>query len=138
MDYETYRKSYFTDHQPEPRYRFTGSFGVTLFYEDFQAAAAYYTKVLGPAAYVEGAGTLGWPIGSGWLTLLQGKSGNPTNVEVTFQVDTPNEADRLQEAFIAAGGTGPAPSDGLMYVPIRYCPVKDPFGATLLVISVIP
>ena len=138
MDYATYRKSYFIDPQPAPRYQFTGSFGVALFFEDFPSAAAYYTKVLGPPAYVEGSGTLGWPIGAGWLTLLQGRSGSPTNVEITFQMATPAEADRLQAAFIAAGGTGPAPSDGLMYTPVRYCPVKDPFGTMLVVISVIP
>ena len=30
MDYETYRKSYFTDPQPAPQFEFTGTFGVTL------------------------------------------------------------------------------------------------------------
>ena len=135
MDYETYKKNFYTDPPPKPRYNFSGSFGVTLFYEDYQAATAYYEIVLGPPAYVEGVGTRGWPIGEGWLTLLQGKSGNPTNLEVTFVVATPEEADALQRAFIKAGGEGPAPSDELMYKPIRYCAVTDPFGVSLLIIS---
>ena len=135
MNYEEYRNAYFVTPAPKPRYRFEGSCGVTLYYEDYEAAVEYYRQVLGPPAYVEGAGTRGWPIGSGWLTLLRGSSGNPRNVEVTFQVETPAEAERLQRAFIEAGGEGPAPTDELMYEPIRYCPVCDPFGTELLVIS---
>ena len=135
MNYEEYRTAYFVAPAPKPLYRFDGSFGVTLFYEDFEAAVEYYRQVLGPPAYAEGAGTRGWPIGSGWLTLLKGKSGNPRNVEVTFQVETPEEAERLQRAFVEAGGEGPAPTDQLMYKPIRYCPVRDPFGTELLIVS---
>ena len=135
MDYEAYRKAYFVDPAPAPRYRFRGSFCVTLYFEDFPSAEAYYSEVLGPASYVEGAGTRGWPIGSGWLTLLKGKSGSPQNVEISLEVDTPAEAERLQRAFLAAGGTGPDPSDQLMYEPIRSCPVRDPFGTELLIIS---
>ena len=135
MNYEEYRDAYFVTPAPEPRYRFDGSFGVTLFYEDYDAAVEYYRQVLGPPAYVEGTGTRGWSIGSGWLTLLRGDSGNPRNVEVTFQAESPAEAERLQRAFVEAGGKGPAPTDQLMYEPIRYCPVRDPFGTELLVIS---
>ena len=96
---------------------------------------AYYERVLGPPGYVEGAGTKGWRIGSGWLTLLQGKDGNPRNVEITFQMETPAEAERLQQAFVEAGGKGAAPSDQLMYVPVRSCPVIDPLGTELLIVS---
>ena len=135
MDYETYQKNYFTDPPPEPRYNFSGVFGTTLFYEDYQAAIAYYEQVLGPPAYVEGEGTRGWPIGQGWLTLLWGKSGNPQNVEITFVVSIPEEAEALQQALIAAGGSGPTPSDELMYEPVRYCAVTDPFGVRLLIIG---
>ncbi len=135
MDYQAYRNAYFTDPMPEPRYRFSGSFGVTLFFEEYDEAVGYYQLVLGPPAYVQGEGTRGWAIGSGWLTLLRGKSGNPRNVEVTIQVETPEEAERLQRAFIEAGGIGPAPADELMYVPIRSCPVSDPFGTQLLIIG---
>jgi hypothetical protein len=135
MNYKEYRNAYFTDPMPEPRYRFSGSFGVTLYFEEFDSAVGYYRQVLGPPAYVEGEGTRGWPIGSGWLTLLRGKSGSPRNVEVTLQLETPEEAERLQRAFIEAGGEGPAPSDQLMYEPIRSCPVRDPFGTEVLIIS---
>jgi hypothetical protein len=135
MDYQEYRKAYFADPKPEPRYRFGGSFGVTLYFEEFDAAVEYYRQVLGPPAYVEGEGTRGWPIGPGWLTLLRAKSGNPRNVEVTFRLDKPEEAERLQRAFIEAGGEGPPPSDQLMYEPVRSCPVRDPFGTDILVVS---
>ncbi len=135
MDYEAYRKAHFSDPLPEPRYRFRGSFGVTLYFEDFEAAVSYYAQVLGPPAYLEGPGTRGWQIGAGWLTLLQGKRGNPLNVEVTFELETIEEAEALQRAFIAAGGKGPAPSDQLMYRPVRSCPVVDPFGTEILIVS---
>ena len=137
MDYETYRKTYFTDPTPEPRYRFSGSFGVTLYFQDFEEAVEYYRLVLGPPAYVQGEGTRGWAIGSGWLTLLRGNSGNPQNLEVTFELETPEEAEKLQRAFIDAGGKGVVPSNELMYVPIRSCPVSDPFGTQLLIVSLI-
>jgi hypothetical protein len=135
MNYQEYRTAYFADPMPEPPYRFSGSFGVTLYFEEFNSAVGYYRQVLGPPAYVEGEGTRGWAIGSGWLTLLRGKSSGPRNVEVTLQVETPEEAERLQRAFIEAGGEGPAPSDQLMYEPIRSCPVRDPFGTEILIIS---
>ena len=137
MNYEEYRNAYFTDPEPEPRYHFSGSFGVTLYFEAFDSAVSYYQQVLGPPAYIEGEGTRGWPIGPGWLTLLQGKSGGPRNVEITLQLETPEEAERLQRAFIAAGGEGSAPSDELMYKPIRSCPVRDPFGTEFLIISLL-
>jgi hypothetical protein len=137
MDFETYQKKYFAAPPPEPRYSFKGDFGVTLFYQDYEAAIAYYEQVLGPPAYLEGEGTRGWRISRGWLTLLKGKSGNPRNLEITFVMSSPEEAEALQRAFIDAGGTGPLPSDALMYEPIRYCAVSDPFGVNLLVISAI-
>ena len=137
MDFETYRIKYFADPSPEQRYNFKGDFGVTLFYQDYELAIAYYEQVLGPPAYLEGEGTRGWQIGRGWLTLLKGKSGNPRNLEITFVISSPEEAEALQRAFIDAGGTGTIPSDELMYQPVRYCAVSDPFGVNLLAISVI-
>jgi hypothetical protein len=135
MNYQEYRKAYFTDPKPTPKFNFAGSFSVTLYFEDFDSAVSYYQQVLGPPAYAEGEGTRGWQIGSGWLTLLQGKSGNPCNVEVTFRTETAKEAEQLQQAFIDAGGEGAAPSDELMYEPVRFCPVRDPFGTDVLIIS---
>jgi len=135
MDYDSYRAAYFVEPPPDPRFRFTDSFGVTLYFVDFEAAIGFYEKVLGPPGYVEGEGTRGWRIGSGWLTLLRGKRGNPKNVEVAFEVETGDEAEKLQRAFIAAGGRGQVPSDQLMYRPIRSCPVVDPFGTEIMIFS---
>ncbi len=135
MNYEEYKKAHIVDPSPTPRYRFSDSFSVALFFEDYEAAVAYYTEVLGPPGYVEGEWTRGWNIHKGWLTLLKGKEGGPKNVEVIFEVATTEEAEKMQAAFIAAGGRGDAPSDQLMYRPIRYCPVTDPFGTEILVIS---
>jgi len=104
-----------------------------LYFTDFEAAVAFYTTVLGEPAYTEGSGTRGWAIGDSFLTLLRGGDGSPRNTEVGFVLETPAEADRLQQAFIAAGGTGTPPSDQVMYGPIRYCPVTDPFGTELLI-----
>lgn len=135
MDYDEYRKAYFADPKPIPRYGFSGTVGVTLFFEDFDVAAEYYEQVLGQPAYVEGKGTKGWMIGSGWLTLLRGTSGNPQNIDVTLHMNSPAEAERLQQALIEAGGTGPSPSDELLYEPIRFCSVRDPLGTNLLIIA---
>jgi hypothetical protein len=135
MDYESYRHDYFVEPQPLPRFRFQNTFAVTLYFEDYEKAIAYYENVLGPPSYVEGDGTHGWRIGNGWLTLLKGTQGSPTNVEVGFELGTPEEAERLQREFIAAGGTGQSPSDQLMYRPVRFCPVVDPFGTEILIIA---
>jgi len=45
------------------------------------------------------------------------------------------ESEALQRAFIAAGAKGPAPSDQLMYVPVRSCPVTDPFGVDVMIFA---
>ena len=135
MDYDAYRRAFFADPQPEPRFLFSDAFNVALYFEEYGAAVDYYTRVLGPPAYTEGKGTRGWQIGIGWLTLFQGGSGGPQNIEVIFRLSTSAEAERLQSAFIAAGGEGLDPSDELMYEPVRYCPVRDPFGTDILIIS---
>jgi hypothetical protein len=135
MDYEAYQRSYFVKPAPAPRFRFTSACGITLYYESYREAVAFYTQVLGPPAYVEGEDTRGWPLADGWLTLLQGRQGNPQNVEITFELATVAEAEALQAAFIAAGAKGPPPSDQLMYRPIRSCPATDPFGVALMMIA---
>lgn len=132
---EAYRKAFVVDPQPSQRYRFVSNFNVTLFYESFDEAVAFFAQVLGPAGYVEGENTIGWRIGAGWLTLLRGKQGNPKNVEVMFEVGDSAEAEKLQQAFIAAGASGPAPSNELMYDPVRYCPFVDPFGIDFLIFA---
>jgi catechol 2,3-dioxygenase-like lactoylglutathione lyase family enzyme len=138
MDYESYREKFFTKPPPDPRFEFRGLHGTTLYFSDFEAAIDFYTRVLGSPAYVEGQGTRGWRLGNTWLTLLKGKSGNPKNVELNIITQTPQEADRLQDAFIKAGGVGEPPSDQLMYKPVRFCPVQDPFGTNILIICPIP
>ena len=135
MDYDAYRRQYFTDPQPEARFGFAGMHGLTLYFADYEAAIAYYERVLGPPAYREGPFTHGWRIGDSWLTLLKGAADNPRNVEMLFVMQSVAEAERLQAAFIAAGAAGEPPSDQLMYHPIRYCPVVDPFGTNILIIA---
>ncbi len=131
-DYEAYREKHFVDPPPEPRFDVV-TCGATLFYEDYEQAVAFYTEVLGPPAYVEGGGTRSWILGGTWLTLLRGRNGNPTNVEIPFVAASPAEAERLHAAFIAAGGSGPDPIDTLMGRPVRSGPVTDPLGVELLV-----
>ena len=135
MDYESYRKQNFVDPQPESRFAFAGILGATLYYQDYTAALAFYTEVLGPPAYIEGEHTHGWQIGETWLTLFPSKQGNPINVEVGFYVETPAEVDRLYAAFLAAGATGEPPIDTLMYTPVRMCVLTDPFGVSLAVVN---
>jgi hypothetical protein len=45
------------------------------------------------------------------------------------------QAEKLQQAFIDAGGTGSPPSNQLLYTPIRFCPVTDSLGTEMLIIS---
>ena len=133
MDYDTYRKQFFANPLPQPRFAFVGLHGLTLYFANYAAAVAYYQRVLGPPAYVEGENTRGWQIGDTWLTLLKGAAGNPQNVEVMIVMLTPEQAESLQAAFVEAGGAGEAPSDQLMYAPVRYCSVRDPFGTNILI-----
>jgi uncharacterized glyoxalase superfamily protein PhnB len=135
MDYNTYKENYFANPQPVPRFNIIGLNGIAIFIQDYAEAIAYYTQVLGPPNYVEGEYTHGWRLGNSWLTLFPAKSGAPKNVELTINMPTVEEAKRLQQAFIKAGGEGEPPSDQLMYEPIRYCHVVDPFGTEILIIS---
>ena len=135
LDFETYRKNYFTSPIPEPRYRMVGLGGITLFFSEYEKAIEYYALVLGPPGYVEGEDVRGWRIGSGWLTLLKSNQGDPQNTEFTILMETVEDAERLHAAFIKHGGQGNPPSDELMYEPIRYCSVVDPFGTSILIIS---
>ena len=133
MDYETYRKEYFTNPAAQPRFGFAGLHGLTLFFEDYAPAIDFYQRVLGPPAYVEGKYTRGWQIGDTWLTLLKGQAGNPHNVEVMLVMQTRSEVERLFAAFIEAGGVGDAPTEQLMYTPVYSCSVTDPFGTNIMI-----
>lgn len=133
LDFEAYRRANFVEPAPEPRFAFRGVHGATLYFADYERAVDFYTAVLGPPGYVEGSSTRSWRIGDTWLTLLAGGDGHPRNTEVPIVTTTPGEAERLHAAFLAAGATGESPSDQLMGEPIRFCPVRDPFGTELLV-----
>ena len=60
MDYETYRRKHFRDPPPEPRFPFSGSFGVTLYFEDFDAAVEF-----------EDANDLGLAWSQSWVMTLE-------------------------------------------------------------------
>lgn len=133
MDFETYRRENFVEPAPESRFEFDAIRGATLYFSRFDEAVAYYTDVLGDPAYVEGTATRGWRIGDSWLTLLEGGDSRPTNTEIGIRMSSPAEAEQLQAAFIEAGGSGPGPTDQLMYEAVRSCPVVDPWGTELLI-----
>jgi len=133
MASDTYGDALGAGPSPEPRYRFQSAGGPVLVFAEYEAALGYYTEVLGEPGYSEGTGTRGWAIGESFITLLRGGDGAPRNTEIGLVMETPEEAERLQAAFIEAGGSGAAPTDELMYAPIRYCPVTDPFGTNLLI-----
>lgn len=135
MDYQQYLDAYFVQPQPTPRFAFESLNAITLFFEAFAEAVAFYREVLGEPAYSEGAYTRGWRIGSGWLTLLKGRKGNPANVEVAIFMQSPAEADRLWQAMVAAGAQPGVVTDTLMYEPVHLCPVTDPLGTQLLIIA---
>ena len=135
MNYEEYKRKFFVNPQPEPKFDFSGILGTALYYQEYQAALDFYTDVLGPPAYIEGEFTHSWILGETWLTLFPSKDGNPRNIEVPFWVGTPEEVDRLYKAFIAAGAKGDPPIDTLMGEPVRMCVLKDPFGVNLSVVA---
>lgn len=138
MDEATYRESFFVDPPPPQRFDFLGIRGADLYFTTYEAAVEFYTAVLGPPMYVEGAGTRGWKVGNSELTLLKGGTGAPLNASVPFVMQSPAEAERLHAAFIDAGASGPAPSDQLMYESVRFCPVVDPFGTEILIYAPLP
>ena len=107
----------------------------TLYYEEFDPALKFYETVLGPVGYAEGDRTRGWQVGRGWLTILRGKKGNPQNMELMFELKEVEEVEVLYKAFVEAGARGEAPSDQLMYNPVSYCLVTDPFGVDLVIFS---
>lgn len=134
MDYESYKQAYFVNPAPKPKFDFVGLHGVALYFQEYEKAVAFYTQVFGPPAYIEGEFTKGWQIGNIWLTLFPSKEGNPQNAEIHFLVSTPQEVENLYQAFISAGATGEAPSNQLMYEPLRYCYLQDPFGTGILIV----
>jgi len=111
---------------------------VTLYIADHAAALAYYAQVLGPIDVDNPEdGVWGWRMGSTWLTVFPGNFGtNPDgsaqNVEFAIQVATADEVDRLFAAFVEAGvSASQPPLDTIMYEPMRYAYVDDPFGVRI-------
>ena len=133
MNYDAYKKNFFTSPTPERRFAFKGLHGITLFYTDYSEAIAFYQQVLGEPAYVEGEYTRGWQIGETWLTLLKSKSGNPKNVEVMIVMQTQQDVDKLAAAMIKAGAKGGDPEDQLMYEPVHLCSIIDPFEVNFMI-----
>lgn len=138
MDYAAYRRQFFASPAPEPRFSIRGIGGASICVADFEGALSYYTRVLGPPEYVEGDDTRGWRLGKAWLTLFPAQTGGPQNADIQLELTTPEEAERLHGALIEAGGAGPAPSDELMYIPMRFCSVTDPFGTQWVVYAPLP
>jgi catechol 2,3-dioxygenase-like lactoylglutathione lyase family enzyme len=137
MDFAEYRRRFFTDPPPAPRFAFTRIGGVGIACADLERAHAFYASVLGPPAYQEDDAR-GWRIGDTWLTLYPGGGTGASTIGFVIELATPAEAERLQRAFAHAGGTVTAPSDQLMYRPIRYCRVTDPFGTDITIIAPLP
>jgi len=111
---------------------------VSLYYEDFQDAIAFYTDVFGPPENVDEKGAIyGWRMGSTWLTLFPSKGGtqkgsNPQNTEFAIQVSAPDEVDALFNILIEAGAKkGWDPADTNMYEDMRFAYVDDPFGVRI-------
>ncbi len=134
MDYEAYRKAFFTDPAPVSKHSFADVFGIALFFEEYEEAIAYYSSVLGQPGYVEGENTRGWKLGDIWLTLLRAAGGNPRNAEIQLMMADEEEASRLQEAFSEAGGDIEEPVEVLMYEAVKIYPISDPFGTAILLV----
>lgn len=135
MDYETYRRKYFPDPQPESRFAIEGLHGVALYYADYTAALEFFHQVFGPPNYSEGEGTRGWHLGDCWLTVFPASTGHPKNNEVHLLLQNSAELDRLRQAFLDAGAQGDPPEQALMYEPLVIAALTDPFGGTWLLLS---
>ena len=132
-----------SDSQREREYDATNQYGikglnyVSLYFKDYDKAVAYYTEVFGPPVYSEDDPLCGWRLGSTWLTLFQSKDGtnpggNPCNAEFAIQVESPERVDILHKAFLDAGATDRwTPEDTVMYEPMRFSAVDDPFGVRI-------
>lgn len=118
---------------------------VTLYFDDLEAAVAFYSDVLGPPdEVVEQPVIWGWKMGSTWLTLFPSSIGiepgaNPRNTEFAIQVETKDQVDALYQRFLDAGATNcDAPSDTEMYDPMRFSCVDDPFGVRIDIYCPLP
>ena len=118
----------------DDKYGITGLRFPSFYILDYERAVAFYTTVFGPPPYAQPR-IKGWRLGDTWLTLFpaadlgHNPEGNPQNAEFAIEVGEPEAVDRLYDALVAAGAvTVRAPSDTVMYDPMRICVVDDPVG----------
>ena len=116
----------------------------SFYLRDFEAAVAFYTRVFGEPAGEE-AGLKGWQLGDTWLTLFPAEGlapaigVDPRNSEFAVEVSAPAEVDALYADFLAAGAKScMPPEDTVMYVPMRFAVVDDPFGIRVDVFCPLP
>ena len=128
-----------------PKFNIVGLNYISLYPADHAAVLAYYTQIFGPLDREDlDDGVWGWQMGSTWLTIFPGKfgtnpEGNPQNIEFAIQVATPDEVNRLYHTFVAAGvKASQAPTDTVMYEPMRYAYVDDLFGVRIDIYCPIP
>jgi len=117
----------------------------TIYVKDFEAAVAFYSSVFGKPEYSEDKGRiLGWPMGATYLTIMTADQGidkdrNPCNSEFAIQVARPEEVDLLHRALVEAGATDFWDArDTVMYQPMRYAVVDDPFGVRIDIYCPLP
>lgn len=123
------------DHRP---FRIVDLNYVSLYVQDLPAAIAFYSQVFGPPEVVdERKAVHGWRMGATWLTLFPGSAGtgqggNPANAEFAIRVSSVHEVDVLHRALVEAGAREyMAPEDTVMYEPMRFACVDDPFGVRI-------
>ena len=111
---------------------------ITIYPLDLRDAISYYTQVFGPPDRDDPLDDVwGWRLGTTWLTLAPNADGTapgarPANVEFAIEVTSPAEVDRLFDALVTAGASvGREPTDTVMYRPMRYAYVEDPFGVRI-------
>ncbi len=96
------------------------------------AGAGGEAQTAAPAAKAaEVASTGGTAGGSG--NNASGSSLACRRVELQFHMKSRSEALALRQAFIDAGASGPEPSEEIMYVPLLFAALTDPFGNELLI-----
>jgi len=113
----------------------------TVYVNDFEAAVAFYSKAFGEPEYSEDRDRiLGWKMGATYLTVMTADPDrNPCNAEFAIQVARPEEVDLLHRTLVEAGATGFWDArDTVMYQPMRYAVVDDPFGVRIDIYCPLP
>lgn len=128
MDFKEYREKFYQREPGEQDWNLVGASGVSIYVSDYAPALAFYDKVFGQPHYKEGADTHGWRLGRTWLTLFQSREGSPRNTEISLELGSKAEVDRLYQSFLSAGAQGDPAQETLMYVPVYAAFLSDPFG----------